>query len=112
MASVQARADRRRWVLAKLRRLFADIDDAFARGDHAAAQTMAAEVANLLKEAGALASRNGKEIALAVQKAWVWDSQSRRTSSSPTAVGFGSRVTSVRVATSSFRFLAVAASKE
>jgi hypothetical protein len=43
--------DRRRWVLMRLGQLFAKIDEAFARGDHLAAQALAPEVALLLAEA-------------------------------------------------------------
>ena len=42
--------DRRRWVLVRLGQLFAEIDEAFAIGDHLAAQALAPEVALLLRE--------------------------------------------------------------
>lgn len=68
MASVRAVVGRRRWVLITLRRLFSEIDDAVARGDHAGAQAMAAEVADLLKEADALAARDGAMRSTGIRK--------------------------------------------
>jgi len=49
--------NRRRWVLVRLGHLFAEIDEAFARGDFPSAQAMAPEVAELIQEVNGLVLR-------------------------------------------------------